>query len=76
MISLVRVVPIFAPIITKIPIFNDIAPEATIATAIEVTVELLWIKAVDNKPINNEMNGISAIMIKSLAVPKPIYESA
>jgi hypothetical protein len=70
------VVPIFAPIITKIPISREMVPDATIATAIDVTVELLWINAVVRSPINKEMNGISAILINSWAAPRPIDESA
>jgi hypothetical protein len=51
-------------------------PEATIATAIEVTVELLWINAVVNNPIKREIKGISATLINSRAAPSPIDDNA
>ena len=60
-----------APITTNIPLSRDMVPEATIATAIEVTVELLWINAVVNNPIKSDINGNSAICISSLAAPNP-----
>jgi hypothetical protein len=69
-------VPILAPKTTKIPLSKEIVDEATIATAIEVTVELLCIKAVDNNPINSEIKGSSAIFMRSLVVPIPIEDSA
>lgn len=72
--SLVRVVPMLAPIITKIPLSSEIVPDATRATAMDVIVELLCIKAVVSNPTNSDMKGDSAIIIKSLAVPSPMEE--
>jgi len=36
------------------------APEATIATVMDVIVELLWINAVDSNPIKSAIKGSSA----------------
>lgn len=38
-------------------------PVATAVTTIVVVVELLWIRAVTNNPINNPMKGFEAALI-------------
>ena len=48
-------------------------PEATIATTLAVTVELLWIKAVTSKPINRLMNGFLVALRMSNAIPPLIF---
>jgi ABC-type transport system involved in cytochrome c biogenesis permease component len=62
-IVLVTVVPIFAPIIIGTALSSESAPEATTATTIEVTVELLWTMAVVSKPINRLINGLAVARI-------------
>ena len=54
---LVRVVPIFAPIIMGTESANVKEPDATAATIIAVLVELLWIRAVISRPINKPIKG-------------------
>lgn len=57
-IVLVIVVPTFAPIMIGMPLSSVMDPEATNATTSAVVVELLWIMAVINNPINNAVNGL------------------
>ena len=71
MIVLVRVVPIFAPMMIGIAPSNDIDPEATAATVIEVEVELLWMIAVINNPINNPMKGFDVAKRIDWAMSSP-----
>lgn len=54
---LVMVVPTFAPIIMGIALSMVMEPDATSATTKAVVVELLWIMAVINKPMNKAVNG-------------------
>jgi len=54
---LVIVVPILAPMIIGTAPSSVSDPEATKATVSEVVVELLWIMAVTNNPMNKPVKG-------------------
>jgi len=54
---LVIVVPMLAPMIMGTAPSRVSDPEATKATASDVVVELLWIIAVTNNPMNNPVKG-------------------
>ena len=66
-IVLVRVVPMFAPIIIGTASAIVMDPAATIATTIEVLVELLWIIAVISKPIKRPIKGLVVAKIRDWA---------
>lgn len=70
-IVLVRVVPILAPIIIGIALEKLKAPEATTATIMEVLVELLWIMAVINNPMNKLTKGFEVAIKIDSAAPLP-----
>jgi dolichyl-phosphate-mannose--protein O-mannosyl transferase len=65
---LVKVVPIFAPIIIGIASENSIEPDATIATIMEVLVLLLWIMAVIKRPIKRLIKGFAVRFIIESAI--------
>ena len=69
---LVIVVPILAPITIGMAVDRSIEPDATIATAIDVVVELLCIMAVIINPINKLIKGFSANVKKERMVSSPI----
>jgi hypothetical protein len=62
---LVIVVPILAPIIMGTALSRVRAPDATMATIMEVVVELLWTIAVLSNPINKLMKGLEVAFIIS-----------
>jgi hypothetical protein len=72
---LVSVVPIFAPITTGIALGKLKKPEDTTATIIVVTVELLCIRAVLNKPMNKPIKGLEVAKSIDCAVSPPIIVS-
>lgn len=67
--------PIFAPITIGIALYNSTVPDATRATNMEVTVELLCKMAVANNPINKPMNGLEVTSRMPMAVSLPMYLS-
>jgi len=62
-ILLVSVVPIFAPMIIGMACAKSIDPDATIATIMEVVVELLCIMAVVTIPMNKLIKGLLVMLI-------------
>ncbi len=70
-IVLVMVVPTLAPMMMGIALSSVMELEATSATTSAVVVELLWIMAVINKPMNNAVNGfeVAWMMVSAADLP-------
>ena len=66
------VVPILAPIMMGMALDKVMEFDATRATTMAVVVELLWMRAVINKPINNPVKGldVAKIMVSTAFFPK------
>lgn len=71
-IVLVIVVPTFAPMMMGIALSIVMEPDATSATTKAVVVELLWIMAVINRPMNNAVNGFDVAWMMVSAADFPM----